>query len=112
MERGTTMLLRQLTIVGLTMAIVISGDVTARTQGTAETFTATASLSTATGTQAVPVTVSLTRQTTEQERAKVANALRTGGSPAVAALLKTMPAVGHLEIGNTRPALKYAYERK
>jgi hypothetical protein len=106
-----TTAIRQLTTVVIAIALVSWGSSTPRAQAGAETFTATASVSTATGKQTVPVTVVLTRQTTEQERAKVADALKKGGSPAVAALLKTMPAVGYLQIGKGKPTLKYAYER-
>ena len=49
-----------------------------RAQTKAETFDATASVTTSTGTKTAPVTVVITRQTTEQERAKVADALRDG----------------------------------
>lgn len=106
-----TAIIRQLVVVVVATAIVIATGATPRAQATAETFTATASVSTPTGTKAAPVTVVITRRTTEQERAKVADALRTGGTPAVAALLKTMPDVGYVEIGGSRPSLKYAFER-
>jgi hypothetical protein len=107
----TATIRRQLTVAVMAIGIVAATGSIPRAQTTGETFTATATLSTATGKQTAPVTVVITRRTTDQERAKVAEALKKGGSPAVAALLKTMPAVGHLEIGKGRPSLKYAYER-
>src|SRR5262245_44596676 len=106
----TATIRRQLTVAVTALAIAGAAGSIPRAQTTGETFTATASVNTATGAKTAPVTVVITRRTTDQERAKVAEALKKGGSPAVAALLKTMPAIGHLEMGKARPALKYAYE--
>jgi len=103
--------LRPLATMVMTIAIVVCVAAMPRAQSKAETFVATAAVQTSTGSKTTPVTVVVTRQTTEQERAKVADALRTGGTPAVAAVLKTMADVGHIEVGGSKSPLKYAYER-
>jgi hypothetical protein len=82
-----------------------------RAQAPAETFVATASVQGTSGTQTAPVTIVLTRFTTDQERTTVADALKTGGTPAVVQRLKAMDDVGYLEVGERRSPLKYAYAR-
>jgi hypothetical protein len=77
-----------------------------------ETFTATASLKTRAGAQATaPVTVVVTRLTTEKEHAAVVEALKKGGAAAVVQSLKAMPDAGYIEVGERRTTLKYAYAR-
>jgi hypothetical protein len=82
-----------------------------RAQAPGETFVATASVRGPSGTQTAPVTVVLTRFTTDQERTTVADALKTGGTPAVVERLKAMEDVGYIEVGERRSPLKYAYAR-
>jgi hypothetical protein len=77
-----------------------------------ETFTATASVKTRAGTQmTAPVTIVITRMTTDQERASVGEALKKGGATAVVQALKAMKDAGYIEIGERRTTLKYAYAR-
>jgi hypothetical protein len=77
------------------------------------TYVATASVkaTTGTGTVTAPVTVVVTRLTTDQERDSVGAALKKGGSAAVVQTLKAMPDVGYIEVGERRTPLKYAYMR-
>ena len=103
--------LRQIAIAVVTTVIVAWSGSVVGAQKTPETFVATASLRSATATRTAPVTIVVTRQTTEQERGKVVEALRTGGTAGVAALLKAMADVGYIEIGGRRSVLKYAYAR-
>ena len=63
------------------------------------------------GTQTAPVTIVLTRFTTDQERTTVVDALKSGGTPAVVERLKAMEDVGYIEVGERRSPLKYAYAR-
>jgi hypothetical protein len=78
-----------------------------------ETFTATASLKTRAGAQATaPVTVVVTRLTSEKEHAAVTEALKKGGAAAVVESLKAMPDAGYIEVGERRTTLKYAYARQ
>jgi len=77
----------------------------------AGTYTATASVKTDAGTRTAPVTVVITRLTTDQERTAVADALKKGGSPAVLQALKTMADAGYIEVADRKTTLKYAYVR-
>ena len=77
----------------------------------AGTFTATATVKTAAGQLTGPVTIVVTRVTTDAERDKVAEALKKGGTPAVVQMLKGAPDVGYIELGTRKTPLKYAYVR-
>jgi hypothetical protein len=77
----------------------------------AGTYVATASVKTGGGTRTAPVTVVITRLTTEQERTAVADALKKGGTAAVVQSLKTMGDAGYIEVADRRTVLKYAYVR-
>ncbi len=106
--RHTTHVLRLAAVTGL-----LAGWTTAASWAQApETFTATASLKTRAGGQATaPVTVVVTRLTTEKEHAAVTEALKKGGAAAVVESLKTMADAGYIEVGERRTTLKYAYAR-
>ena len=81
-------------------------------QASSETFTATASLTTAAGAQmTAPVTIVVTRLSTDAERATVVEALKKGGMAAVVPSLKAIGDVGYIEVGARRTAVKYAYVR-
>ena len=77
----------------------------------AGTFTATATVKSASGQLTAPVTIVVTRLTTDAERAKVADALKKGGTAPVIQVLQGGPDVGYIEIGTRKTALKYAYVR-
>jgi hypothetical protein len=96
------------------LAVLLLGWSQAATwaQAQGETFTATASLKTKEGAQTTaPVTIVITRLTTDKERAAVAEALKKGGTPAVVQSLKAMDDAGYIEVGKRRTPLKYAYAR-
>jgi hypothetical protein len=77
-----------------------------------ETFTATASLKTKGGAQVTaPVTVVVTRLTTDSERSAVTEALKKGGTPAVVQALKAMADAGYIEVGARRTPIKFAHAR-
>jgi hypothetical protein len=81
-------------------------------QAQAETFTATASLKTRTGAQTTaPVTIVLTRLTTDKERDTVVDSLKKGGTSGVVQSLKAMGDAGYIEVGGRRTPVKYAYVR-
>lgn len=82
-----------------------------RAQAPGETFVATASVKGPSGTKTAPVTIVLTRFTTDQERTTVVDALKTGGTPAVVERLRAMEDIGHIDVGERRSPLKYAYAR-
>ena len=73
-----------------------------------DVFTATASLKTAGGTSvAAPVTITITRWTSDEERTKALAALKTGGA-ALKTALDGMPETGTLQIGGRTTPLRYA----
>ena len=81
-------------------------------QAQGETFKATASVKTAAGAQlTAPVTVVVSRMTTDAERATVGDALKKGGTAAVVQSLNAMGDAGYIEVGARRTTLKYAYAR-
>ena len=85
---------------------------TSSAQGQAQTFTATASLKTGAGVEmTAPVTIVITRMTSDKERDAVVDALKKGETPAVVTSLKGMPDAGYIEVGERRTTLKYAYAR-
>ena len=91
------------------LAVGIAPAVSAQAPG--ETFVATASVRGPSGTKTAPVTIVLTRFTTDQERTTVGDALKSGGTPAVVQRLKAMDDVGYIQVGERRSPLKYAYAR-
>ena len=81
-------------------------------QGQSQTFTATASLKTKAGAEmTAPVTIVITRLTTDSERDAVVGALKKDGTPGVVKSLKAMGDAGYIEVGERRTPLKYAYAR-
>ena len=98
-----------LAVTGLLLA---SAPFASAIQAQGETFVATASVKTQTGSLATaPVTVVITRPTSEAERSTVGAALKKGGTAAVVAALKAMPDAGYIEVGGRRTTLKYAFVR-
>ena len=92
--------------------VLLASSAFAAPQAQGETFVATASVKTQTGSVATaPVTVVITRPTTEAERSTVGAALKKGGTAAVVAALKAMPDAGYIEVGGRRTTLKYAFVR-
>jgi hypothetical protein len=85
---------------------------TSSAQGQGQTFTAMASLKTRAGAEmTAPVTIVITRMTSDKERDAVVEALKKGETPAVVTSLKGMPDAGYIEVGERRTTLKYAYAR-
>ena len=100
--------LRLAVVVGLLLGW--SPALQAQAQG--ETFTATASVKSAAGAEVTaPVTIVVTRLTTDKERATVVDALKKGGTPGAVQSLKAMPDAGYIEVGQQRTPIKYAYAR-
>ena len=102
-------------IPGLRLALAAAlflGWSPASAQAQTETFTATASLKTRTGAQTTaPVTIVLTRLTTDKERDTVVDSLKKGGTAGVVQSLKAMGDAGYIEVGARRTPVKYAYVR-
>jgi hypothetical protein len=107
--RLTIRVLSRVAVAGLVLG---PGTAASWAQAPLETFTATASAKSAAGDQkTAPVTIVLTRQTTDDERAAVGAALKKDGTAGVVTALKGMADAGYIEVGERRTTLKYAYTR-
>ena len=96
-----------LTTTLVAMAIAAAGTIALDAQGGA-TYTATANVKTAAGASVTaPVTVTVTRWTTDAERTKVMDALKAGGS-ALKTTLDAMPSAGTIEVGGRKTTLRFA----
>jgi len=81
------------------------------TQLAEETYLATASIKGTAGPVTAKVVIVIDRNTTDAERAKAVEALKSGATPALQQLLATMPAIGHIELVSRQTPIKYAYSR-
>ena len=96
------------TITLLTLAVVAAATVDDLSAQAAATYAATANVKTAGGASvSAPVTITVTRWTTDAERAKVIAALKTGGTGLKTAL-EAMPSAGTLEVGGRTTTLRFA----
>ena len=74
-----------------------------------EVYTATASLKTAAGASlTAPVTISITRWTTDAERETARTALKTGGTAAFQKAIAAMPEAGVLQLGEIKTPIHFA----
>jgi len=80
-------------------------------QAAEETFSATATVKGPEGTVTAPVIVVIERYTTDGERSAAVDALKAGGTTALRQALEKMPAIGHIEVGQRKNPIKYAYAR-
>jgi ABC-type molybdate transport system substrate-binding protein len=81
----------------------------ARAADKPEVYSATASLKTAAGASlTAPVTLSITRWTTDAERDKAKAALKDGGSAAFQKAIAAMPEAGVLQLGNVKTPIHFA----
>jgi hypothetical protein len=106
--RYTIQAVRRVAIAGL----VIGGTAAASWAQGGETFTATATMKTRAGAQmTAPVTVVITKPTSDQERAAVIEALKKSGTAGVLESLKGMGDAGYIEVGERKTTIKFAYAR-
>lgn len=91
------------------MALATIGAATSAARALApETYTATAAVKTAAGVSVTaPVTITITRWTTDAERSKALAALKQGGA-ALKTALNAMPSVGTIQVGGRSTPLHYA----
>ena len=80
-------------------------------QGTAETFTATATAKTGSQKATEPVKIVINQYTSDADRATVMAALSKGGSLAVRDVLEKMPDLGTLDVLGKSTPIKYAWSR-
>jgi hypothetical protein len=79
---------------------------------TSGTFTAVAKVSSSAGAAVeAPLTVTVKRFATEDERTALVNAIRDGGTGSAQVLLTKQPDAGTLQLGGRTTSIKYAYVR-
>ena len=98
---------------GIAMGVILGWPPAASSaQEASQAFTATAALKTPSGAAATaPVTIVITRLTTDKEREAVVQALKQGGTAGAVTALKAMGDAGYIEVGDRRTPVKYAYAR-
>ena len=98
--------LRRAAVASLALA---ASALPARAQLGPETYKATATLKTPGGASVTaPVTISIDRWTTDDERNNAVIALKAGGTPAVQNLLASMPDAGTLQLGRLKTQVRFA----
>jgi hypothetical protein len=93
----------------LTAAVLAAGAVFA--QAAPETFTATASVKTGAASASGPVTVTITRYSSEADRAAVIAALQGGGAARARTMLAALGDAGVIQLGGRRTTIKFASQR-
>jgi hypothetical protein len=93
------------------LAIWILGAGVASAQTGVDSFTATATLKHGNARASAPVTVTITRYASADEREVVVKALREHGSAAVRQALSSLSEAGVIEVGSARTPLKFAAQR-
>ncbi len=90
----------------------ISAGAVLPAQAPAETYAAEATVATSEGARAsAPVMIVIDRWCTDVDRDALIETIRTGGSAAARNLLTAREAVGSIQLGARRTAVKYAYAR-
>jgi hypothetical protein len=92
------------------LLVALSLSVAVAAQG-AETLAATASVTQGGKTSSSPVTVTLTRLSTDAERTELMAAIKKGGTAAARDLLAGRAAVGTVQLGKQQTPVKYAFAR-
>lgn len=96
-------------LLSLAGSCLLAAAPAAHAQGKPEIYNATAELKTAAGaTVTAPVVVSIERWTTDADRDKVRDVLKAGGTSALQKKIAGMPAVGYLQVGQTKTPLHFA----
>jgi hypothetical protein len=99
-------------IAGAMMLIALMLPASATTgQAGKESYLATASFKGTTGQVTARVIIQIDRHTTDAERGKAVDALKSGATAALRQLLATMPAIGYIEVASRQTPIKYAYAR-
>ena len=80
-------------------------------QATPETFAATATVKRAGVSASAPVSVTITRYSSDAERDAVMAAVRAGGSAALHRALGSAKDAGHIQLGDRRTAIKFVGQR-
>ena len=80
-------------------------------QAGAETFTATASVKSPSGTAAVPVTIRIDKFVSAADRDKLLAVIKGGDPAATQRALESAADIGYIEVATRRTPIKYAYAR-
>jgi len=80
-------------------------------QATPETFAATATVKRGGVSASAPVSVTITRYSSDAERDAVMAAVRAGGSTALHRALGSAKDAGHIQVGDRRTAIKFVGQR-
>ena len=80
-------------------------------QATPETFAATATIKRGGVSASAPVSVAITRYSSDSERDAVMAAVRAGGSAALHRALDSAKDAGHIQLGERRTAIKFVGQR-
>ena len=94
-----------------TVAAVLLAVATTAAQHGPETFTATASVVRGEARASAPITITITRYSSGDDRAAVLAALRDGGPAGARKALSALGDVGVIEMGGRRTAIKFAAAR-
>ena len=101
---------RTLTVSALALASTMVLVMQISAQSRAETYTATASVKTAGGASlTAPVAIDVADWTTDAERKRLADVLKSGGDAALLKQLASMKTLGKVTLGKTAFDAKYAY---
>jgi hypothetical protein len=76
-----------------------------------ETFTATASVKSPSGSGSMPVKIGIDRFVSDADRTKVMELVKAGNGTATRKALAAMADIGFIELGTKRTPVKYAYAR-
>lgn len=79
--------------------------------GAGETFSATASVKSPSGSASMPVKIGIDRFVSETDRTAVMDLVKAGNGTATRQALAKMASIGFIELGSKRTPVKYAYAR-
>src|SRR5262245_27351920 len=103
---------RMLSVRCTLVAVALAGcPIAARAQAYPKTLAATAEVSSAAGKSSAAMTIRVERLMDDLYFKRVADALKFGGYLKFLPALRTLPAIGYVQLGETRTDLKYARER-
>jgi hypothetical protein len=97
---------------GITLALgMLAAAEAGAMQASAETYTATASVTSPTAKAAVKMTIRIDRFTSDAERDPILAVVKGNDPKATQRALNAAPDIGYIEVGKRRTAVKYAYAR-
>ena len=91
------------------LAVAALCAATAGAQAVPETFTATATVKKGSARASAPVTVTVTRYSSDDERGAVRKALKEGGTSSAQKVLAAMKDAGFIQLGEQRMPIKFAH---